>query len=437
MNILLIGKYPPIEGGVSAHTFWLVRALAGQGHSVYVVTNAGEGESSLAQMHYGDDSSWLGSNVRPGSLRVFQTTPLPPNSFIPFAQPYGTKLFGLSLSVLEQHHCDVILSWYFEPYGFVSALAGLAKRRPVIIRHAGSDIGRLAVHPDLNAAYRWALESAAALVVTNERELQRRFGLIDRPRIQPTRPRLPDVFSSDPVSLDIVELLAASESWFSNVGLPDALLQDIRRINSKPFTGDVFTIGVYGKVGVTKGSFNLIEALVKVAATGQEFVFLTLSCGHREVLRAYYEAIVKSPALAERSWILPPIAPYRVPAFLQRCNAVCFLERHFSISFHGPQIPREVLSSGACLVCSSEIAGKPWYRGSLVDDRNAVVIADPTDHDSLANRLSALIRDRDRIWSIGHQGQRLSEFWDDELPAFDESARLFARDIERIVRSYA
>jgi glycosyltransferase involved in cell wall biosynthesis len=435
VNILVIGKYPPIEGGVSAYTFWLTRSLAGQGHSVYVITNASEGEVSLSQMHYGADSSWLGTNGGPGNLQVFQTTPLRPNSFIPFAQPYGTKLFGLSISVLEQHHCDVILSWYFEPYGFVSALVGLAKHRPTIIRHAGSDLGRLSVHPDLNAAYRWALEKATALVVTNERELQGRFGLIDRPRIQPAFAQLPDVFLSKPTSLDIVELLSASESWFSNAGLPEALLQDVRRINSKTFTGDVFTIGIYGKVGATKGSFDLIDALIKVAAAGQEFVFLTLSCGHREVLQAYYEAIVKSPALAERSWILPPIAPYRVPAFLQRCNAVCFLERHFPISFHGSQIPREILSSGACLVLSREVAEKPWYRGNLVDDRNAVIIADPTDKDSLANRLSELISDLDRTCSIGHQGRRLFEFWNEELPTFEESTRRFSHDMERVVQA--
>jgi glycosyltransferase involved in cell wall biosynthesis len=348
VNILVIGKYPPIEGGVSAYTFWLTRSLADQGHSVYVITNASEGEVSLSQMHYGADSSWLGANGGPGNLQVFQTTPLRPNSFIPFAQPYGTKLFGLSISVLEQHHCDVILSWYFEPYGFVAALVGLAKHRPTIIRRAGSDLGRLSVHPDLNA------------------------------------------------------------------GLPEALLQDVRRINSKTFTEDVFTIGMYGKVGATKGSFDLIDALIKVAAAGQEFVFLTLSCDHREVLQAYYEAIVKSPALAERSWILPPIALYRVPAFLQRCSAVCFLERHFPISFHGSQIPREIRSSGACLVLSRAVAEKPWYRGNLVDDRNAVIIADPTDKDSLANRLSELISDLDRTCSIGHQGRRLFEFWNED-----------------------
>jgi glycosyltransferase involved in cell wall biosynthesis len=343
VRILLISKFPPIEGGVSAHTFWLVRSLAREGHSVRVVTNASEVEPTFAQLHYGQDLAWMEGVVGRGQFFVHQTTPVESLSFIPFAQPYLTKLFGLSLSVVREYACDMILSWYFEPYGVVAALIGKTIGRPFVMRHAGSDLGRLARHPQLAAAYRWALEGAAGLVVTNERELETRFGPINRPRLRLARPRLPDVFSSSHERLDVRELLAASLQWFSNIGLSENLIQDIGRINAKPLAGNVFTVGVYGKVGVTKGSFDLIEALAEVSRTRAEFAFLTVSCGRREVLQRYYQAIVSSAALAERSWILPPIAPWRIPAFLRCCDAVCFLERDFPVPFHGPLIPREVL----------------------------------------------------------------------------------------------
>jgi glycosyltransferase involved in cell wall biosynthesis len=176
VKILVIGKFPPVEGGVSGHTFWLARALAGQGHSVHVVTNAGEVETTFAELHYGDDRRWCQERVGSGRLRVHQTAPVPPGSFIPFAQPHVTKLFGLACSVVKKHGCDVILSWYFEPYGFVAALVGQATGRPCILRHAGSDLGRLADYPELRAAYRWALGAATGLVVTNERQLRERLG---------------------------------------------------------------------------------------------------------------------------------------------------------------------------------------------------------------------------------------------------------------------
>jgi hypothetical protein len=214
--------------------------------------------------------------------------------------------------------------------------------------------------------------------------------------------------------------------------LPTDLTGKIRRLNAKPLGDDRFVIGIYGKVGVTKGSFDLLHALGKVAATGAEFAFLSVSCGRREILQRYYETILNCPALAARSWILPPVAPWRIPAFLRFCNAVCFLEREFAIPFHGPLIPREILSSGACLVCSKEIAGKPIYRGNLVDERNAVVVVDPKDHDTLAGKLGRLIRDRSRTRSIGLQGRKLAEFWDEELDSFDRTTQMFAEELERL-----
>ena len=42
MRICIIGKYPPIQGGVSTRTYLAAHALAQRGHEVHVVTNAKE-----------------------------------------------------------------------------------------------------------------------------------------------------------------------------------------------------------------------------------------------------------------------------------------------------------------------------------------------------------------------------------------------------------
>src|ERR1700730_1658311 len=44
LRVCIVGKYPPIEGGVSATTYWLARGLAARGHEIYIVTNADEVE---------------------------------------------------------------------------------------------------------------------------------------------------------------------------------------------------------------------------------------------------------------------------------------------------------------------------------------------------------------------------------------------------------
>ena len=377
MRVLLIGKFPPIEGGVSAQTFWLARALARQGHSVDVVTNAAEVEPTLCQFHDGADAAWL-EVTEPGLVRVHRTTPVAQDSYIPFARPFVTTLFGLSLSVVGKYGCDVIFSWYFEPYGITAAMVAQSTGLPFFVRHAGSDLGRLSTNPDLATAYRWMLSKATGLLVTNEFELEKQLGSVKTPRVRLARPALPEVFDSRPDPLDIGELLRAAGSWFERAGLPDPMIRQLHEINEKSFPANSFTVGVYGKVGATKGSFDLVGALTRLAQTGTEFSFVSMSCGQLGTRARYYETILVNSTLKNRTWILPPIAPWRVPAFLARCDAIAFLERRFSIKFHGPLIPLEVLSSGTCLICSNEIAAKPFYQGNLINDRNVVVVADPT-----------------------------------------------------------
>jgi hypothetical protein len=42
VRICIVGKFPPIQGGVSMRTYWAAHALAMRGHDVHVVTNAKE-----------------------------------------------------------------------------------------------------------------------------------------------------------------------------------------------------------------------------------------------------------------------------------------------------------------------------------------------------------------------------------------------------------
>jgi hypothetical protein len=62
----------------------------------------------------------------------------------------------------------------------------------------------------------------------------------------------------------------------------------------------------------------------------------------------------------------PPLPPWRVPGFLRSLDIVFYLENRFPIQFHSPILVREILASGACLVCSREVADKLPYRQNLV-----------------------------------------------------------------------
>ena len=55
MNICIIGKYPPIQGGVSMRTYWHAHGLATLGHEVHVVTNAKEAVSPFRMYMRAED----------------------------------------------------------------------------------------------------------------------------------------------------------------------------------------------------------------------------------------------------------------------------------------------------------------------------------------------------------------------------------------------
>ena len=44
LKLCIIGKYPPIQGGVSRQMYWLARCFAELGHQIHFVTNADEVE---------------------------------------------------------------------------------------------------------------------------------------------------------------------------------------------------------------------------------------------------------------------------------------------------------------------------------------------------------------------------------------------------------
>jgi glycosyltransferase involved in cell wall biosynthesis len=413
MRLVILGKFPPIEGGVSCQTYWTAVDLAERGHEVHLVTNSGEVEPGYREFLFGQDFTRLAGRHLVTPLHLHQTTTLRRDSFVPWANPYGSKLFGAALSVIEEFGCDLILGWYFEPYGLIATQVGNACHKPVVVRHAGSDIGRLAEHPDLGRSYRWMLSQTAAVLSTGRisaaAEILKALGVTQKQvRVLPV-PRLPQIYSSPCEPLDLEDLLSRLPAWYQDCGLSTELADTLRGLNNKPFLSGIPTVGIYGKIGEIKGSYRLLEALDHLAQKGVQFHFLTIAGFRSPEMLRYCNEIAERKELARRTWVLPPLAPWRIPAFLRACNIVCYLEHDFPITFHTPMIPREVLASGACLVLSSEVAEKQSFKESLSDHKNVVLIPDPKDASYLAEQIGCFLADPQKARIIGKHGQYLSE----------------------------
>src|SRR5215467_6530016 len=151
MRICIIGKFPPIQGGVGVRTYWIAHDLAARGHEVHVVTNAKEVRPPF-RMHmrrqdwkrceatYGAQPS----SALPGSVTVHWTDPVDRSQYhIPLASPFVSKLAGTAARVHSECPFDVIYSHYLEPYGIAGHLAADIAKVPHVVRMAGSDAGRL------------------------------------------------------------------------------------------------------------------------------------------------------------------------------------------------------------------------------------------------------------------------------------------------------
>jgi len=131
-RIICISKYPPLEGGIAAKTFWLCRALAERGHTVHVVAD---------QVNIDAEYSFPGSASDVAIKNLFTHRPA---EKIPWHVPNDTHpslaLLNTTLGVIDRHGADIIDTGYLIPYGLVGYLASQITGIPFILRHGGSDL---------------------------------------------------------------------------------------------------------------------------------------------------------------------------------------------------------------------------------------------------------------------------------------------------------
>ena len=393
MKILALSKYPPIQGGTASRCYFHFRLLAEAGHRIVVVTNAAEVESDYrCQLLPSDEERFAASFPSGGEVRVvFSDRGSVEGQFVPAGDASVTRLAALALQVQEAFSPDLIFCSYLEPYGMAAALVAGWTGLPYVLEHAGSDRTRLLANPELGPALARVVRGAA-MCFSGDRSLAG-FGVAPE-RIAPVLPSYlpPDLFSPEgPV-------LTGDASTVEIVGgVPPS---------------DRPVVGVYGKVGATKGSFDLLAALDRLMQDGLDFELAAMVGGRAS--HAFDRHLSEGPVGAATRR-LRFLCPWHVPPFLRSCVAVCFLERDFPVRIHGPKVAREVLATGRCLVVSEEIRRKQRHAGRFVDGENVVIVSDPRDVIDLAERLRRPILDPVWAATVGRAGRELYEPTD---PAF-------------------
>lgn len=374
MKVLLLGKYPPIQGGTSRATYWTAHDLIDNGHEVEVITNNSEVEPTFKQFLGEEDLYRLEHTFSANNINV-KSTSIDKTLYIPYSNPHLSKLLGLALERAYTFNPDIVVGWYLEPYGVAAGIVSNFLSIPLVLMHAGSDIDHLATHPNLRNIYKEIIKRAKYVLTSpfaEEREkILKKLGLKNQQTLHLGTCAIESLFSNNKTSLKINELLKSAENFFGELPFSKALIKSVKALNKKSFNlkPESPIMGIYGKVGSSKGSFALLKALELLSEKSINFRFITMSSGWPSLLQEYYKRLVKSKSLANKTWILPALAPWRVPHFLQTCDLVFFLENNFSVKFHNPRVPREILAAGKCLVLSTDKIKNLGFGDGLIDGK--------------------------------------------------------------------
>lgn len=424
-SVCYLGKYPPQQGGTAVQGLWLCHALAQRGYAVDVVSTGGYGGAQYACAIGEDDWAALHKSYPAFSAvrRIDIDHEDRSRSFaIPDVDPLVSRLASAALDAIAEHGAEFIVGHYLEPYGVAAALVASLTRLPYAIIHAGSDIARLSRLPTRTSLYAGVLARASIVLSTRAagREIQRLGArpeaiIADRPSLTPL-----ELFAQPAEGLNVAALrrhLADGRSPWKVMG--GGLPQD------RP------VVGIFGKLGDAKGSFDIARALGTLKRSGRETPHLLYVTEQESRRFDHLRSLLADEGVLDDVTLLPYLPHWRMPGAFALCSVVAFLENRFSVEIHRPQVPREAAVSGKCVLLSSEVAGYQVTTRPITDQQDALIVRDPRDIAELSAALSRIARSPAEISEIGEVARSLYRWptnghvarWIDDFVATMTSAR--------------
>src|SRR5215470_13201695 len=188
-------------------------------------------------------------------------------------------------------------------------------------------------------------------------------------------------------------------------------------------------IGIYGKLGEAKGSFDLLRAVKCLKQRGQRMSLLVAGRGWAHAEASFHEAISELD-IGDCVMRLPFLPHWRIPELIRLCQAVCFLERDFPIIFHTPMVPREVFACGRSLIGSAEVLAKQPMAERLIHGWNCLAVRDVRSADELSSVIAAVLEHPERSNEVGRRAYSYAEEADSRCSFPDGLEALFESAIE-------
>lgn len=397
-TICYIGKFPPIQGGVSSSSLWQLIALANAGHYIHIISNCWEVEEEYRQYFTGEDLEIFQNILELSNNRLYFhfTNPFFEPHHIPFNHLYISKLTSKSIQVINKYNCDFIYSYYFEPYGVAAYITSKMTGKPYILRHAGSDITRLLECKELTDIYLNIIKSASYFITQGFKLPAIITNNIDHSKIKRIDSDfLPEeIFNNNGKELNIKNFLESIDEHVKSVKL--------NNWNNHNFDNSKINFGIYCKSGFHKGILEIVKALNLIDGIENKVNLIIVTGG--KSLKKLQKQIKSSSKTLDHIFFLPFIPPWKIPEFIRACDAVFSLENNFPIEIHGPRIAREVLSCGKCLIVASEIANKQIFSRDLNNFDNCIIINNVQDIKYLSNIIEKIVNGHLNIKNIGDNG---------------------------------
>ena len=393
MKICIISKYPPIEGGVSAQTYWLAKGLGKRGHEVFVVTNAWDIKESFKEEIVKEDLKL----IEPNNVKVFSTNPkfLSP---IPRGRYYTARIANLAIDIVRNYNVDIIHSQYILPYGIAGMMSKHATGKPLIIQHAGSDITRLFSSPELETLFSEVFRSADKIVGYRQTSERLYEHSIYRDNVAPI-PHALNLEEFDP-NVNLFD--------FTKIGIEDMPL-----------------FSYFGKISSLKKTYEFINAASKIKDRTFSVLFVTERTPNLVSLKQY----IKKLGLEKKCFFLPFQAPWVIPSIMKASTCIVSPEGdetdHFPQGTHNPRIVREAMACGKCAIIGMEVSQKGIYRKA--SDMQHFIVVDPTNVDNFAKKLKFVVDNSETVERIGMTARKFSEN--------NEKFEVYMESIENLYKS--
>jgi glycosyltransferase involved in cell wall biosynthesis len=343
-KIALLSKYPPLEGGIAAKTYWLARGLAKRGHTIHVITHGVltgqeyriQGAESLA-----DTMSNLSVHRPPDEIPWH----------IPEDNEYALALLDTTINVIREHGIQIIDTGYLVPYGIIGHLAKLITGVRHIVRHGGSDLDKFLKKRVLGTLLDEAIASADTVIT--EKGEEKKLGAL------------------------------ASNLAYQPAYVPDESV--FRQYITQQPRWRLATIGKINYHWEHKALNSIVDIMVQLAPQ-----FECLIVGQGKGLADFRQSL--SPKIRASFKWTSFVPPWQMPNLLNQLDAIFVFESklpHPVIS----NLVLEAIWSGAGIITDRQDLAET-YRDVVTLSKNQVLVVSPTEASSSAQIITQWVQER-------------------------------------------